>query len=142
MKVKEIMTRNVEVIQPNDSLRTAAQKMRERDIGFLPVYEGEELVGVVTDRDIAIRAIADGAMPDAILGRDIVTSPVVYCFDDQTVEDAARLMSQNQIRRLVILDRNSNLPVGVISLGDLAGTVKDQTSGKLLQSVSTSNFAR
>src|SRR5215475_13268245 len=104
MKIKEVMTRDVEVVQPNDSLQLAAQKMRDRDIGFLPVYEGGELIGVVTDRDIAVRAIAGGMNPEAILGREIVTSPVVYCFEDQNVEDAARLMSQNQIRRLVILD--------------------------------------
>ena len=140
MKVKEVMTRNVELVQPNDSLMLAAQKMRDRDIGFLPVSEVGELIGVVTDRDIAVRAIAGGMNPDAILGREIVTSPVVYCFEDQNVEDAARLMSQNQIRRLVILDRNNNQPVGVISLGDLSGILKEKTSGKVLQSVSPSEI--
>ena len=138
MKVKEVMTRTVELVQPNDSLMLAAQKMRDRDIGFLAVYEGDELIGVVTDRDIAVRAIAGGMNPDAILGREIVTSPVVYCFEDQSVEDAARLMSQNQIRRLVILDRNNNQPVGVVSLGDLSGILNEKTSGKVLQSVSPS----
>jgi len=132
------MTRTVELVQPNDSLMLAAQKMRDRDIGFLAVYEGDELIGVVTDRDIAVRAIAGGMNPDAILGREIVTSPVVYCFEDQSVEDAARLMSQNQIRRLVILDRNNNQPVGVVSLGDLSGILNEKTSGKVLQSVSPS----
>jgi CBS domain-containing protein len=137
MKVKEVMTRNVEVIRPNDSLQMAAQKMRDRDIGFLPVYEGDELIGVVTDRDIAIRAIADGTNPNAIVGREIVTSPVVYCFDDQDVEEAARLMRENQIRRLIVLDRKNDQPAGVISLGDLAGTVKEKTAGKTLESIST-----
>jgi CBS domain-containing protein len=137
MKVKEMMTRNVEVIQPNDSLQMAAQKMRDRDIGFLPVYEGDELIGVVTDRDIAIRAIANGTNPNAIVGREIVTSPVVYCFDDQDVEEAARLMRENQIRRLIVLDRKNNQSVGVISLGDLAGTVKEKTAGKTLEGIST-----
>jgi len=138
MKVKEVMTPNVEVVQPNDSLQVAAQKMRDRDVGFLPVYEGGELIGVVTDRDIAVRAIAGGLNPDAILGREIVTSPVVYCFEDQSVEDAARLMSQNQIRRLVILDRRNNQTVGVVSLGDLSGILNEKMSGKVLQSVSPS----
>lgn len=137
MKVKDMMTRNVEVIQPSDSLQMAAQKMRDRDIGFLPVYEGDELIGVVTDRDIAIRAIADGTNPNAIVGREMVTSPVVYCFDDQDVEEAARLMRENQIRRLIVLDRKNDQPVGVISLGDLAGTVKKKTAGKTLESIST-----
>ena len=138
MKIKEVMTSNVEVVQPNDSLQSAARKMRDRDIGFLPVTEGGELIGVVTDRDIAVRAVAGGMNPDAILGRELVTSPVVYCFDDQSVEDAARLMSQNQIRRLVILDRSNNQPVGVVSLGDLSGILNEKTSGKVLQSVSPS----
>ena len=138
MKVKEVMTRNVELVQPNDSLVLAAQKMRDRDIGFLPVSEGGELIGVVTDRDIAVRAIAGGMNPDSILGRELVTSPVVYCFEDQNVEDAARLMSQNQIRRLVILDRNNNQTVGVVSLGDLSSILNEKTSGKVLQSVSPS----
>ena len=137
MKVKEVMTRDVEIIQPNDSLQMAAQKMRDRDIGFLPVYEGDELIGVVTDRDLAIRAVAGGMDSKAILGREIVTSPVVYCFDNQDVEEAARLMRQNQIRRLLVLDRSDNRPVGVISLGDLAGSVKETTSERVLQSVST-----
>ena len=125
MKVKELMTRDVEFIHPNDSLQTAAQKMRDRDVGFLPVYEGDELVGVVTDRDIVIRGIVGGMNPEAIVGREMVTSPVIHCFDDQDVEDAARLMRQNQIRRLIVLDRNNNQLAGVISLGDLAGTVND-----------------
>jgi CBS domain-containing protein len=137
MKVKEVMTREVEFIQPNDSLQTAAQKMRDRDVGFLPVYEGDELVGVVTDRDIVIRGIVGGMNPDAILGREMVTSPVIYCFDDQDAEEAARLMRQNQVRRLIVLDRNNNRPVGVVSLGDLAGTVNEKTSGKVLQSISS-----
>lgn len=137
MKVNEVMTRNVEFIQPNDSLQMAARKMRDQDIGFLPVYEGDELIGVVTDRDIAVRAVADGMNPEAIIGRELVTSPVVYCFEDQNVEEAARLMSDNQVRRLVVVDRKNNQPVGVISLGDLAGTVKEKTAGKTLESISS-----
>src|SRR5688572_16472152 len=137
MKVKEVMTREVEFIQPNDSLQTAAQKMRDRDVGFLPVYEGDELIGVVTDRDIVIRGIVGGMNPDAILGREMVTSPVIYCFDDQDAEEAAGLMRQNQVRRLIVLDRNNNRPVGVVSLGDLAGTVNEKTSGKVLHNISS-----
>lgn len=136
MKIKEVMTRDVEMIQPNDSLQLAAQKMRDRDIGFLPVFEGDELIGVLTDRDLVIRAVADGMDSKAILGREIVTSPVVYCFEDQKVEDAARLMRQNQIRRVVILERGNNRPVGVLSLGDLVNVVNDKTSEEVLHSVS------
>ena len=137
MKVKEVMTRNVEFVQPNDSLQVAAQKMRDRDIGFLPLQEGDELVGVVTDRDIAVRAIASGINPKSILGREIATSPVVYCFEDQDVEEAARLMRENQIRRLVVLDRKNNQPAGVVSLGDLSRNVKEKTAEKTLESISS-----
>jgi CBS domain-containing protein len=137
VKVNEVMTRDVEFIQPNDSLQLAARKMRDRDIGFLPVYEGDELVGVVTDRDIVVRAMASDLNPDAIVGRELVTSPVVYCFEDQNVEEAARLMRDNEIRRLVVLDRKNNQLVGVISLGDLARTVKEKTAEKTLESISS-----
>jgi CBS domain-containing protein len=136
MKLKEIMTREVEVIHPNDSLQTAAQKMRDRDVGFLLVYEGNELIGVLTDRDLVVRAIADGLNAKGILGRDIMTSPLIQCFDDQTVEEAAELMHQNRVRRLVILDHGNNQVVGVVSMGDLAGILDDKTSGKVLQGVS------
>jgi CBS domain-containing protein len=137
MKINEVMTPNVEYINPNDSLKMAARKMRERDIGFLPVYEGDELIGVVTDRDIAVRAIAGDLNPDAIIGRELVTSPVVYCYQDQNVEEAARLMSDHQVRRLVVFDRKTNQPVGVVSPGDLSRNVKEKTSGKTLESISS-----
>jgi CBS domain-containing protein len=136
MKIKEIMTRQVEVVHPTDTLQTAAQKMKLYDIGFLPVYDGEELIGVVSDRDIILRALADGFDPKAALGREIVTAPVIYCYDDQSVDDAARLMHKNQVRRLVVLSRGDKQMVGVVSLGDLALNVNDKVSGDVLQSVS------
>ena len=136
MKLKEIMTRDVEVIQPNDNLQTAAQKMRDRDIGFLPVCDGDRLVGVLTDRDVIVRAMAEGMESKAIVGRDLVTSPAIYCFDDQSVDEAAKLMHDNQIRRLVVLNRGNKRMVGVVSLGDLAVNVGDKLSGDVLQSVS------
>ena len=137
MKVKEVMTSNLEFVQPNDSLKMAAQKMKERDIGFLPVYEGDELIGVLTDRDLAVRAVASGLNPDAIVGRELVTSPVVHCYEDQNVEEAARLMRDNRIRRLVVLDRQNNQPVGVVSLGDLSRNVKEKTAGQTLERISS-----
>lgn len=137
MKLREIMTREVEFVEPNDTLQTAAQKMRDRDIGFLPVYEGDELIGILTDRDLVVRAVAAGMNANTIVGRELVTSPVIYCFEDQDVEEAARLMDQNRIRRLVILRREDNRPAGVVSLGDLAEATNEKTSSKVLQSVST-----
>ena len=135
MKLREIMSDHVEVIHPDDSLQTAAEKMRDRDIGFLPVCDGDRLIGVLTDRDLITRALADGLEPKALLGRDLVTSPAIYCFDDQSIEEAAKLMHDNQIRRLVVLSRDKQM-VGVISLGDLAMTASDKLTGDVLQSVS------
>lgn len=137
MKIKEIMTNDVEIVQPSDTLQIAAQKMREQDVGFLPVFDGDELIGVVTDRDLTLRAMADGANPREILGRDIMTSPAIYCFEDQEVEDAARLMHLNRIRRLVILHRRDASLAGVISLGDLVGTIDDRVTSNVMRSVYT-----
>ena len=136
MKLREIMTSDVEVIHPNDTLQTAAQKMRDRDIGFLPVCDGDRLIGVLSDRDVVVRALADGVDSQAIVGRDLVTSPAIYCFDDQSVDEAAKLMHDNQIRRLVVLNRDDKQMVGVVSLGDLAVNVDDKLSGEVLQSIS------
>src|SRR5919198_220213 len=119
MKVSEIMTREVELIQPDDTLRVAAQKMRDRDIGFLPVCDGTTLMGVLSDRDITVRAFADGMDLNVMLSRDLMTTPAIYCFDDQDVTEAAQIMGENQIRRLVILNRENERVVGVLSLGDL-----------------------
>jgi CBS domain-containing protein len=141
MKLKEIMTRDVEVIHPDDSLQTAAQKMRDRDIGFLPVCDGDRLAGVVTDRDLIVRVIAEGTDPTATMGRNLATAPVIYCFEDQEVDEAAQIMQENQIRRLVILNRDKRL-VGVVSLGDLAMNRPADQSGEVLQSVSEPDGTR
>lgn len=136
MKLSEIMTREVEIIQPDDTLHTAAQKMRDRDIGFLPVCDGENLMGVLSDRDITIRALADGMDINVMLGRDLMTAPAICCFDDQDVTEAAKIMGDNQIRRLVILARDNERVVGVVSLGDLARKGITDISGQVLQKVS------
>lgn len=136
MKLSEIMTRDVVVIQPDESLKAAAKKMRDEDIGFLPVCDGEELVGVISDRDITIRALADGMDLDVMLSRDLMTTPPIYCYDDQDVNEVAKIMKEHQIRRLVVLDRADNRVVGIVSLGDLARNEKASFSGKVLQRVS------
>ena len=136
MKLHEVMTKDVEIIHPEDTLQTAAKKMRDRNIGFLPVCDSDRLIGVLSDRDVIVRALADGLNSSAIVGRDLVTSPAIYCFDDQSLDEAAKLMHDNQIRRLVILNRDDKRMVGVISLGDLAINVDDKTSGDVLQSIS------
>jgi CBS domain-containing protein len=141
MKLKDIMTREVEVIHPDDPLQIAAQKMRDRDIGFLPVCDGDRLIGVVSDRDIIVRVIAEGRDSKAMMGRNLATAPVIYCFEDQDVDEAAQIMQENQIRRLVILNRDKRL-VGVVSLGDLAMNRSADQSGEVLQSVSEPDGTR
>ena len=136
MKLSEIMTREVQILQPDDTLSLAAQKMRDHDIGFLPVCDGEILMGVLSDRDIAIRALSDGMDIKVMLGRDLMTTPAIYCFDDQDVTEAAKVMGENQIRRLVILGRENERVVGVISLGDLVRKGITDLSGQVLQRVS------
>src|SRR6185503_1508583 len=136
MKLSEIMTREVVVIQPDDSLQSAAKKMRDLNIGFLPVCDGDDLLGVISDRDITIRALADGMDVNIMLGRDLMTVPAIYCFDDQDVNEAAKIMEENQIRRLVVLSRDEKRLVGVISLGDLARNEPTDRSGQVLQKVS------
>lgn len=135
MKLREIMSDHVEVIHPDDTLQKASEKMRDRDIGFLPVCDGDRLIGVLSDRDLIIRAFAEGLDSNTMLGRDLVTSPAIYCFEDQSVDEAAKLMHDNQIRRLVVLSRDKQM-VGVVSLGDLAMTANDKLTGDVLQSVS------
>jgi CBS domain-containing protein len=136
MKLSEIMTRDVVVIQPDDSLQSAAKKMRDRNIGFLPVCDGETLIGVLSDRDITIRALAEGMDVNVMLGRDLMTTPAIYCFEDQDVTEAAKIMEENQIRRLVILSREDKRLAGIVSLGDLARNQTADRSGQVLQKVS------
>jgi CBS domain-containing protein len=130
------MTPAVEVISPDATLQEAAARMKARDIGPLPVCDRDRLVGVVTDRDITVRATAEGADPTAIRVQDIMTPEVLYCFEDQLVEEAARLMQDYQVRRLLVLDNDQRL-VGIVSLGDLAlQTHDEELVGQTLEEVS------
>jgi CBS domain-containing protein len=136
MIISEIMTREVETIRPDASMAEAARKMRELNIGFLPVYGNEQIMGVLTDRDITVRGVALGLDPFMVTVSEIMTGEVVGCFDDETVDAATKLMNTNQIRRLVVADRNKNL-VGVVALGDLAlDALNDDEAGRVLQNLS------
>jgi CBS domain-containing protein len=137
MQVKDVMTSDVECISPDTTLRVAAQKMKELDIGPLPVCgDDDRLTGMITDRDIAIRAVAEGLDPSTAQVRDIMTPNIVYCFEDQDISDAAHMMEQNQIRRLVVLNHDKRL-VGILSLGDIAvDTGDEQLAGHTLEAVS------
>ena len=136
MQLTDIMTPEVEVVPPAATLTLAARKMRALNIGPLPVCDGTRLVGMLTDRDITIRAVADGRDPNATFVRDVMTPEIVYCFEDQDVQDAAHLMEERQIRRLPVLSRDKQL-VGIVSLGDLAVRMMDQQlAGEALEQVS------
>ena len=135
MQLREVMTAQVEVIRPDAPIREAAQKMKNRDIGPLPVCDGERIVGILTDRDIVINAVAEGCDPETTKVADAMTPDVTYCFDDQDTEEAMRLMERNQIRRLPVLNREKRL-VGIVSLGDLATKDDEQRTGETLREVS------
>lgn len=136
MKVKGLMTRDVECIAPDASLREAAQWMRQIDAGVLPVCDNDRLAGMITDRDIVVRCIADGANPDQCTVREAMTPELFYCFEEDDVGDAARTMREHQVRRLVVLNDEKRL-AGIISLGDLAvETGDDRLSGNTLEAVS------
>jgi CBS domain-containing protein len=128
MLVREMMTPYVEVIHPDATLREAAEKMQSLDVGPIPVCDGERLQGMLTDRDITVRATAQGRDPNTTRVREVMTPDVVYCFDDQDVQEAARIMEERQIRRLVVLNREKRL-VGIVSLGDLAVHTEDEELG-------------
>lgn len=119
MLVKDCMTKNVVLGNPNITLREAAQKMRDGDFGILPIAENDRLVGMLSDRDIAVRAVAEGKDPKQNLVRDFMSKDVFYCFEDQTDTDVMSNLGQKQIRRLPVLNRDKKL-VGILSLGDLA----------------------
>ena len=136
MQLKDIMTRDVEVIRPDATLQEAAQKMKGLDVGPLPVCDGERLVGMLTDRDITVRATAEGRDPKTTEVREVMTCEVLYAFEDQGVTEAARLMEEHQIRRLVVLNRDKRL-VGIVSLGDVAvHTDNERLAGEVVERVS------
>ena len=130
MKVKDCMTPDVKVIQPDQSLQDAARLMAESDMGALPVGENDRLVGMLTDRDIAVRAVATGLGPDARV-RDIMSREVRYCYEDESVEHVAKNMGDIQVRRLPVLNRDRRL-VGIVALGDLTASGSDKVIGEAL----------
>ena len=137
MKLKDIMSTDVQIVQPDASIQEAAEKMRSLDIGALPVYDGRRLSGMITDRDITIRAVAAGRDPKTTLVRDCLSSEPVYGFEDQELGDAQTLMEQKQIRRLPVLSRDKAL-VGIVALADLATRVGATQAGQATQAISSS----
>jgi CBS domain-containing protein len=135
MRVSQILTRDVETIRPDTSVKEAAQRMRSMDVGALPVCDGRNLLGMVTDRDITIRITADGRDANNTPVQDAMTPDIDFVFEDADIQEAARIMRDRQIRRLPVLSRDKQL-VGIVSLGDLAVASDDRTSGDTLQRIS------
>ena len=137
MKISEIMSRDVEVARPQDSIQDVARKMKTIDSGVIPVCDGERLKGMVTDRDIVLRAVSEGRS-FATPVEDVMTAEVEYCYEDDDIAEAADRMAELQVRRLAVLDRNQRL-VGIVSLGDIAQQGKDKTTGQALEEISEPN---
>lgn len=135
MKVKDVMSRPVIIVPPDTSLQEAAGMMRNLDIGFLPVGSADKLVGVITDRDIACRAVAAGQEPTTTPIAHAISKGVIHCFDDQGLDAAARLMAQRQVHRLAVLNRAMQL-VGIISVSDLARRAAHELTGEVVEAVS------
>ena len=133
--IQDVMTRDVQSISPEDSVRRAAQLMDEFNIGSIPVCDGPKLVGMITDRDITVRAVARGMDPNHTRVEEVMTREVLSCSSDAEVEQACELMEQRQVRRLLVTGEDDS-PVGIVSLGDIALCLRESQSGEVLKKVS------
>ena len=116
--LKDVMSRDVQVIAPNTTIREAAKKMRDGDFGMMPVGENDRIIGAISDRDIAIRAVAEGKNADAEV-REVMTEGICWAYEDDSIEEGAKIMSERQVRRLPVVNRDKRL-VGIVALGDFA----------------------
>jgi CBS domain-containing protein len=135
MKVRDAMHKTAEWVVATTPLQTVAARMRELDIGAIPIGENDKLIGMVTDRDIALRAVAVGKDASKMTARDVMSKGIVFCRDTEDVEDAVRIMEQKQVRRLPVLDDKKRM-VGMLSLGDIAHCASHDVSGEALTAVS------
>ena len=134
MKVSEVMTPNVETVQPDQTVQQAASFMLSADAGSIPVTEGDRLIGMITDRDIAVRGIAKGHGPDTPV-REIMTNDIICAREDDDVDEVASKMSEAQVRRLPVIDDDDRL-CGIVSLGDLARETSNESAHQALEGVS------
>lgn len=135
MQVHEAMSRNVELVNPGTPLREVARRMQQLEIGALPVGEGERLVGMVTDRDLVVRGLAQADDLQNACVRECMTPQVLYCFDDQPLDEVAASMAENQVRRLPVVSRDKRL-VGIVALADIAGHADTRRAGDTLREIS------
>jgi CBS domain-containing protein len=141
MEVRQIMSSDVERIAPDTTLQEAAMRMKMRDVGFLPVCEGDRVLGTLTDRDIIIRGVTRGVDVRQTSASDVMSKDVFYCYVDEDVEAVAQAMSDKQVRRMIIMDRDERI-VGIVSLGDIAKAGTDEeVSAETLRSVSSEEAA-
>ena len=134
MKIAECMSRDVQIVKPEQPIREAAQFMLISDAGSMPVCDGDRLVGMLTDRDIAVRAVAEGRGPDTPV-REAMTDHIDYCYDDDEIEEVAIRMSDAQVRRFPVLSRQDNRLVGIVSLGDLSRSENSEAAQVALDGV-------
>ncbi|WP_395671627.1 CBS domain-containing protein [Phenylobacterium sp.] len=137
MKISEIMSRDVATVRPDETIQAVAQRMAQIDAGVIPVCDGERLEGVVTDRDIVVRAVSEGRSFQTPVS-EVMTSGVEYCYEDDDISEAADRMAELQVRRLAVLDRDQRL-VGIVALGDVARQAKDKVTGQTLEEISEPN---
>lgn len=135
MLIRDVMTDEVDLIHPNTTIDEVSRVMRDEDVGILPAADGDRLVGMVTDRDIVVRAVADGKDVASTPVRDAMSEHVLYCFQDQSSDEVAANMGENQIRRLPVLNREKRL-VGIVSLGDLSTRGAGDAAGEALEDIS------
>ena len=135
MKLSEVMSRDVQIANPDDTLAEAAVRMSENEVGALPVCNGRKVLGMITDRDLVVRGLARHLDPETTQVQRCMTEGVQWCFDDEDVEAAARKMAEHQLRRLIVVDRDKNL-VGMVALADVARAASDRVSGDTLESIS------
>jgi CBS domain-containing protein len=134
MKIAEVMTSDVEVVKPDQTIREAASFMLRGDAGSIPVCDGRRLQGMITDRDIAVRAVAEGRGPDTPV-TEIMTSDVLYAYEDEDVADVAAKMSQQQVRRMPVVSREDKQLVGIVSIGDLSNAGEHDVAALALDGI-------
>jgi len=135
MKVKDMMHKGAEYVAPNAKIQVIAKKMRDYDVGAIPVCEGGKTIGMVTDRDIAVRALANGKDLSKLEAKDVMSKNVIFCRDSEEAEDALRIMENNKIRRLPVLNEAKKL-VGMVSLGDISHALSRDLTGEVTKAVS------
>jgi CBS domain-containing protein len=133
--IRDLMTSNPSTIEPDKTVADAAKLMRDEDVGLIPIVEGEKLAGTITDRDIAIRVVAEGKDPQSSTVRDVMTSRLVTVDPDQDLDEALRLMAEHQVRRLPVVEEDGKL-VGIVSQADIAKHTSDEQTGEVVQQIS------